>query len=233
MISSLQTGLEWKESVSTKDNIAAIYKSPAEGYVVSVDDENGQTYRYNGTEWVKFLSLVYTLVTQADHGLMSAEDKIRLDNMEDEANKYIHPSHHLPSIITQDENNRFVTDNQIDYWDAKAENVVATELANGLMSAEDKRKLNAGVTQQKSFILNIGTNGQTVIATGVSTDDSLAHKTNVVDGQVSVNGMMQVPGADYIIQVNGSNEVEVKWLESANFTLETSDVLIFTFSKLL
>jgi hypothetical protein len=50
------------------------------------------------------------LATVSGNGAFASLDKIRLDNMEDNANNYTHPSTHLPSIIVQDSNNRFFTD---------------------------------------------------------------------------------------------------------------------------
>ena len=41
-------------------------------------------------------------------------------NVADGANNYIHPASHAPSIITQDANNRFVTDTEKATWNAKS-----------------------------------------------------------------------------------------------------------------
>ena len=46
-----------------------------------------------------------------------------------------------PSIITQDTNNRFVTDTQISTWNNKANTAAVTTSANGLMISTDKAKL--------------------------------------------------------------------------------------------
>ena len=61
----------------------------------------------------------YSLATQEDSGLISNTDKTKIDGVEVGANNYIHPNTHLPSIILQDENNRFVTDEQINVWTSK------------------------------------------------------------------------------------------------------------------
>ena len=74
-------------------------------------------------------------------GLMSKADKKKLDSVEFNANYYVHPESHPPRIIEQDANNRFVTDEQIKLWTNKAENTFANSLKGGLMSAEDKYKL--------------------------------------------------------------------------------------------
>ena len=74
-------------------------------------------------------------------GLMSKSDKKKLDSVEFNANYYVHPETHPPRIIAQDENNRFVTDEQIELWTNKADANLANGITGGLMSAEDKVKL--------------------------------------------------------------------------------------------
>lgn len=70
-------------------------------------------------------------------GYMSKEDKAKLDSM----TNYTHPTSHAASMITQDANNRFVTDAEKNTWNAKASTAVATSSANGLLSKEDKQKI--------------------------------------------------------------------------------------------
>ena len=48
--------------------------------------------------------------THLQDGRMSKEDKSKLDGIEDNANNYVHPASHPPSIIEQDAENRFFTD---------------------------------------------------------------------------------------------------------------------------
>ena len=52
-------------------------------------------------------------------GSMSAADKAKLDGIAAGATAYTHPASHPASIITQDANNRFVTDANKAAWDAK------------------------------------------------------------------------------------------------------------------
>ena len=84
------------------------------------------------------------LATASAKGLMAAADKSKLDGIEDGANNYVHPEAHAATMITQDTEHRFVSDAQISSWNAKAETTVATEDANGLMSAAMVTKL-AGI----------------------------------------------------------------------------------------
>ena len=79
--------------------------------------------------------------TGAADGLMAKEDKVKLDAIEAEANKYVHPANHPATMITEDTDHKFVTETQIASWDAKATGEVATGSKDGLMSKEDKTKL--------------------------------------------------------------------------------------------
>ena len=81
------------------------------------------------------------VVTQSANGLMSAADKKKLDGVAAGANNYQHPATHPASVIVQDSTHRFVTDSEKTTWNGKASTTVATQSANGLMSAADKKKL--------------------------------------------------------------------------------------------
>ena len=81
------------------------------------------------------------VVTHSANGLMSAADKKKLDGVAAGANNYQHPATHPASVIVQDSTHRFVTDTEKTTWNGKASTAVATQSANGLMSAADKKKL--------------------------------------------------------------------------------------------
>ena len=51
--------------------------------------------------------------------VMTDTERTKLAGIETGANKYVHPASHPPSIITQDENNRFVTDAEKASWSNK------------------------------------------------------------------------------------------------------------------
>ena len=82
-----------------------------------------------------------TVATQSAMGLMSAADKTKLDSIAAGANAYTHPASHPASMIAQDTTHRFVTDAEKTTWTGKASTAVATQAANGLLSAADKKKL--------------------------------------------------------------------------------------------
>jgi Phage tail fibre repeat len=116
-------------------------------------------------------------------GFMTGTDKAKLDGIAAGANNYSHPVNHPPSIITQDANNRFVTDTEKSNWNGKASTAIATTSANGLMAATDKSKLDgisasADVNQNAYSNIKVGT---TTIAADTVTDTlELAAGTDVV-----------------------------------------------------
>lgn len=68
-------------------------------------------------------------------------EKTKLNGIANGANNYTHPASHPASVITQDATNRFVSDTEKSKWNGKADKTVATIEINGLMSKEDKTKL--------------------------------------------------------------------------------------------
>ena len=105
------------------------------------------------------------IVTTGTAGLMTAADKAKLDGIESNANHYVLPSTLPASMITEDVNHRFVTDqDKSDYADkytkveveglinaAKPE--IVTKEAAGLMSASDKAKLDGIEANANKYVL--------------------------------------------------------------------------------
>lgn len=61
------------------------------------------------------------LVTTTKEGLMSKDDKAKLNGISANANNYTHPSTHPATMITEDATHRFVTDTDKTNWNgAKA-----------------------------------------------------------------------------------------------------------------
>jgi hypothetical protein len=74
------------------------------------------------------------VATTSEDGLMSATDKTKLNGIAEGANNYNHPANHPASIITQDENNRFVTDAEKAAWNGKMAHVAPGTSGNVLTS---------------------------------------------------------------------------------------------------
>lgn len=131
------------ENITERDELVTINAATA-GLRVFVKAEN-KSYVYNGTSW----------------------DELTIGA------GYTHPSTHPATMITTDATHRFVTDEQIAAWNAKAETTLASASNNGLMSSEHFNKLE-------------------------SLDDDLADKvdkTTTINGQ-ALNGNVQLDAAD-------------------------------------
>lgn len=116
--SSLETNIDWKESVNTYSDIATRYPNPVDGWTVNVKDTD-YTYRFNGTKWVAISANAIPKSTQTVDGLMSAVDKKKLDNISANANNYVHPSTHPATMITEDGTHKFVSDAEKTKWNDK------------------------------------------------------------------------------------------------------------------
>ena len=115
---SLETNIDWKESVNTYSDIATKYPNPIDGWTVNVKDTD-YTYRFNGTKWVAISANAIPKSTQTVDGLMSAVDKKKLDNISANANNYVHPSTHPATMITEDTTHKFVSDAEKTKWNDK------------------------------------------------------------------------------------------------------------------
>ena len=91
---------------------------------------------------------------------------------------YTHPANHLPSIISQDATNRFVTDAEKATWNAKAD----TKADVGLGNADNTSDANKPVSTATQAALNLKTDSTRVLtdvpANAVFTDTVYTHPTN-------------------------------------------------------
>lgn len=80
---------------------------------------------------------MYENATIEKDGLMSKEDKAKLDGVDENANNYTHPEKHPASIITQDADNRFCTDAEKTKWNGKQDEIVAQNAIADLLATAD------------------------------------------------------------------------------------------------
>lgn len=97
-LSSLETAIDWKESVGTFGKIATVYPEPADGWTVNVKDTD-YTYRYNGAEWVAISANAIPKATQDVDGLLAKEDKANYDDAY--SKRHIHGNKDVTDKITQ------------------------------------------------------------------------------------------------------------------------------------
>ena len=145
--------------VDDKNTIYGVFK----GATTSADGGNGlvpapktanagQYLKGDGT-WGTPTNTTYGDATQSAHGLMTAADKTKLDGIAAGANKYIHPSYTAAAAglykVTVDASGHVSATTAVAKSDITALGIpstnttysAATQSANGLMSAADKKKL--------------------------------------------------------------------------------------------
>jgi hypothetical protein len=96
-LASLETKIDWKESVATFEDIASTYLNPVDGWTVNVKDTD-YTYRYSGTEWVVISANAIPKATTSVDGLLSKEDKVKLDDVN--SKKHTHGNKSVIDAIT-------------------------------------------------------------------------------------------------------------------------------------
>ena len=180
-LSALETKIDWKEAVETFDDIATTYPEPEEGWTVSVNDTD-TVYRFNGTDWVGISANTIPLATSSVDGKMSKADKAKLDGIATGANKYVHPStsgnKHVPSGGASGKILGWKADGEAQWVDDKNTTYSqATAEADGLMSAEDKEKLD-GIAEGANNYTHPTTAGNKHIPTGGSSGKILGWKAS-------------------------------------------------------
>ena len=157
------------------------------------------------------------VVDSTTPGLMTNDDKAKLDGIEAGANNYVQPTSFPPSIIAQNSGNRFSTDAEKTAWNAKASTAIATTTANGLMSAADKVKLdsiatNANVythptTHPPSIIVQDASNRFVTDAekTAWNAKASSAIATTTANGLMSAADKVKLNNLSYEYGVSGTN----------------------------
>lgn len=110
--------------------------------------------------------------TQLLKGLMSADDKKKLDGIAEGATKYSHPTTHPATMITQDSTHRFVTDTEKTIWNSKADGNHGNHVPK-LETADNSR-----------FLRNDGT-FQTVTPEGIGAAREIYSGTIKIEGDAN------------------------------------------------
>ena len=199
----------------------------------------GQQTRFlrgDGT-WQVPTNTTYTNATQSKDGLMSSEDKTKLDGIAENANNYVHPTtpgnKHIPSggstgqVLKWSADGTAVwgTDNNTTYTNA-------TTSKAGLMSATDKTKLDSLQNFDDSTIQeNIGDLQSSVstLENSVSTiEESLGNKVDKVSGkQLSTNDYTTTEKNKLSGIATGATKVE-KSNTNGNIKINGTETTVYT-----
>lgn len=153
--STLETNIDWKESVATYSDIAKTYPNPADGWTVNVKDTD-YTYRYNGTGWVAISANAIPKATTSVDGLLSKTDKAHYDDAYSKRH-----THGNKSVIDG------ITSTLVNNWnsakthadsahapsDAQA-NVIETVKVNGTALTPSSKAVNVTVPTKVSQLTN-------------------------------------------------------------------------------
>lgn len=153
--STLETNIDWKESVATYSDIAKTYPNPTDGWTVNVKDTD-YTYRYNGTGWVAISANAIPKATTSVDGLLSKTDKAHYDDAYSKRH-----THSNKSVIDG------ITSTLVNNWnsakthadsahapsDAQA-NVIETVKVNGTALTPSSKAVNVTVPTKVSQLTN-------------------------------------------------------------------------------
>ena len=187
-IATLETNIDWKETVATYSDIATTYPNPVDGWTVNVKDTD-YTYRYNGTSWVAISANVIPKATNSIDGLLTKEDHTKYED----ANSKKH-THDNKAVIDG------ITSTLVSNWNA------AKTHADSAHARTDATKVEKSSTNG-----NIKINGtETVVYTHPSgtnphgttqSDVGLGNVNNTADKDKYVKGILDYADTSRSIQI--------------------------------
>ena len=190
-IATLETNIDWKETVATYSDIATTYPNPVDGWTVNVKDTD-YTYRYNGTSWIAISANVIPKATNSIDGLLTKEDHTKYED----ANSKKH-THDNKAVIDG------ITSTLVSNWNA------AKTHADSAHARTDATKVEKSSTNG-----NIKINGtETVVYTHPSgtnphgttqSDVGLGNVNNTADKDKYVKGVIDYANTSLGIQIGYS-----------------------------
>ena len=183
------------DGTNVEDRVSALknYSHPTiPGYKhIPAGGSSGQILRYesDGTaKWDDEINTTYNEATPSTAGLMSAGDKTKLNGIAPGANNYVHPNtpgnKHIPSGGAVGQILKNTGDGTVQ-WEDPTSYSNATTTTAGLMSPEDKRKLNGIASGANNYVHpshdahDLGFYKVTIDNQGHVTNTSLVTKTDI------------------------------------------------------
>lgn len=153
--STLETNIDWKESVATYSDIAKTYPNPADGWTVNVKDTD-YTYRYNGTGWVTISANAIPKATTSVDGLLSKTDKAHYDDAYSKRHTHSNKSviDGITSTLVNNWNSAKTHANSAHAPSDAQANVIETVKVNGTALTPSSKAVNVTVPTKVSQLTN-------------------------------------------------------------------------------
>lgn len=154
--------------------------------------------------------------TDTDAGFMSVAQVNKLAGIADNANNYTHPANHPPAIITQDANNRFVTDAEKAAWNAK--------VATGDTRLSDAREWSAETISQAEAEAGTATTRRAWTAQRARQAALASVKDNVNTGFISAAAMTMRGGETNLLTYSEDFD-NAAWGKRIGSTIVPNDII--------
>lgn len=142
--STLESNIDWKESVATFADIAKTYPNPEDGWTVNTKIDN-LTYRYSGSAWVAISANAIPKATQSVDGLLAKEDKINYDD----ANSKKH-THSNKSILDN------ITSTLINTWNTVTNKLDKTGDASNTTTSFSTASIRSNISTGEKLAISLG-----------------------------------------------------------------------------
>lgn len=200
--STLESNIDWKESVATFADIAKTYPNPEDGWTVNTKIDN-LTYRYSGSAWVAISANAIPKATQSVDGLLAKEDKINYDD----ANSKKH-THSNKSILDN------ITSTLINTWNTVTNKLDKTGDASNTTTSFSTASIRSNISTGEKLAISLGkiakwfSDLKNVAFTGSYND--LSDRPTVGNGTIT-------------IKQAGTNKGTFSMNQTGNTTIELSD----------
>lgn len=216
--SSLETNIDWKESVSSYEDILISYPAPEDGWTVNVKDTN-YTYRYDGNNWVPISANAIPKATNTLDGLLAKEDHAKYEDANNK--KHVHENKTVLDTITNILIEKWNT--AFSHISDTVKHITSSERINWGKAYTHSQSGHAPVNAEKNVVVGIQKNGIDIAL------DSSTRKVNVIvptkvselsndSGYITTDNYLPKTGSAYGNTIFKSNNIE-EWKECSTSTI--------------